>query len=212
MTNTKIKAKNLFNKIVDAIPTNIFKHKESINEAAIDIYLTACGIRPACIPFDGEVRYNGIGSNEMYDRIIKNNKSLIKLQQIKEITVVIGPYYDTGDAIVVCNTEQMKSTQKHLNTIYNIRKNDNNPADNPLLHISMGKLLGYLCPSNMSDLYKNKKLYSIEFHVDNRSHMEVWCPIQKKNIADALNKLEEMNTALQLIDKQATLNISYQYF
>ena len=45
--------KQLFNAIYKAIPNGLFKHKESINEAAIDIYLTVMGVRPACIPFDG---------------------------------------------------------------------------------------------------------------------------------------------------------------
>lgn len=200
--------KQLFNRIVNAIPSGLFKHKESVNEAAIDIYLTAMGVRPACIPFDGEVRYDGMGSNQMIDNIIKNPKLLDKLKKINEIEVVIGPYYDTGTSIVVLNRKDAKETYKILNRLEKIADKYGDQRGNaPNIHVLMGKLLGYVCPIDLKDIYKLKQVYSIEYTIDNRTHMEIWCPIDKKNINKALELLEKMNTVLSQIDRVATLNI-----
>lgn len=201
--------RQLFNKIYKAIPDNLFKHKESINEAAIDIYLTATGVRPACIPFDGEVRYNGIGSNEMIERILKNHKMLDKLKKINEIEVVIGPYYDTGISIVILNKKEAKDTYKILNKLEKIAdKYGEHRRSAPNIHILMGKLLGYVCPIDLEVIHKQKQIYSIEYTIDNRTHMEVWCPIDRKNVNKALELLERMNKVLAYLDKIAILNIT----
>ncbi len=199
--------KRLFNKIVKAIPTGIFKHKESINEAAIDIYLTATGVRPACIPFDGEVRYDGVGSSQMVERILKNPAMLDKLREIDGIEVLIGPYYDTGTAIVVIN-KKSTAAYKIIEQLDKIAaKYGDHRSSAPGIHVLMGKLLGYVCPIDLKDIYKQKQVYSIEYTIDNRTHMEVWCPIEKKHMNKALELLEKMNSVLLPLDKVATLNI-----
>lgn len=201
--------KQLFNKIYKAIPSNLFKHKESINEAAIDIYLTATGVRPACIPFDGEIRYDGMGSNQMIENILKNPKILDKLKKINEIEVLIGPYYDTGTSIVVLNRKESKDTYKIIHKLEKIAdKYGEHRSNAPDIHILMGKLLGYVCPIDLKDIFKQKQVYSIEYTIDNRTHMEVWCPIDKKNMTKALELLEKMNKVLIHLDKTATLNIT----
>lgn len=199
--------KQLFNKILKAIPPNLFKHKESVNEAAIDIYLTVTGVRPACIPFDGEVRYDGMGSSQMVERILKNPTMLDKLRAIDGIDVIIGPYYDIGTSIVVINKQAKEAYTilKKLEIIAN--KYGENRGHISSIHVLMGKLLGYVCPIDLKDIYNKKQVYSIEYTIDNRTHMEVWCPIDKKNINKALDLLEKMNEVLKPLDKVATLNI-----
>ena len=171
------------------------------------IYLTATGVRPACIPFDGEVRYDGMGSSEMVERILKNPKILDKLKKIDEIEVVIGPYYDVHTSIVVIN-KKAKEAYTVLNKLEIIAEKYGDQRGNaPNIHVLMGKLLGYVCPIDLKDIYKLKQVYSIEYTIDNRTHMEIWCPIDKKNINKALELLEKMNAVLSLIDRVATLNI-----
>jgi hypothetical protein len=96
--------KRIFERIYKSIPKGIFINEDGILSASVDIYLTWCGIRPACIPFDGEVKYNGLSSNEMFSRMTTSQdgkKCLQLLNRIPKLKVVIGPYYDTGLSIVV---------------------------------------------------------------------------------------------------------------
>ena len=94
--------KQIFTKIYNAIPKDFFLNEDGVFECAIDIYLTYCGIRPGCIPFDGEVQYGGISSDEMlnYMDSAKGKKCINTLNNIKNLKVVIGPYYDTGTSIL----------------------------------------------------------------------------------------------------------------
>ncbi len=208
-------SKRLFQRIRNAIPAGIFKHPESVNEAALDIYLTAKGVRPACIPFDGEVRYGGMSSNEMIQYIQEHPNILQKLSLIRELTVLIGPYYDTGTSIVIANTNSYKSGEvgvllKQLDGI--AKRHGNVRGHAPKIHFYIGTLLGYTCPMSMQKLYSMKKLYSIAFMIDGRDHMGVWCPIEQQYLTKALKQLESMNEALKPIDKEATLQIGFQYF
>jgi hypothetical protein len=200
----------LFNNILKAIPSNIFKHKESINEAAIDIFLTATGVRPACIPFDGEIKYDGMGSNKMIQIIHENPKCLDKLRNIKEITIIIGPYYDVGTSIVVANTLSFKSgdVSQIIPKLDKIAEKYGDARSNAKhIHELIGKLLGYTCPMDLPTILKMKDVYTIAFEIDGRLHMPVWCPNDKKYINKALEQLNSINNVLKHIDKEAKLII-----
>jgi len=196
----KRSAKNLFKKISESIPENLFKQEESKNEAAIDIYLTAMGCRPACIPFDGEVRYGGEASNTMIKYLESHPEVLNKLSKIKEITIEFGPYYDAGNQFVIFNTNQEKKVRKLFKQIISSKKIDDK-------HIPIGKMLGYTCPINLVEIYDKPK-YSIYFKIDEREHMFVWCPVERKYINKALDQLEDIKNALDLIDKKVELVVS----
>jgi hypothetical protein len=201
--------RNLFNNIVKAIPTNIFSSKDSINEAALDIYLTATGVRPGCIPFDGDMSNNGLSSFDMVEILNKHPEKLNKLKEIKEIKVIKGPYYDVGESYVVVNKAQLPNTQKILDKLEKIRINDKNPQNNGELHILMGKLLGYTCPMDLKDLFKMNEVYSIEFMIDDRSHMPVWCPLEGTHLKKTIwNQLNSIQKVLEPLNKTVLLKIT----
>lgn len=84
-------------------------------------------------------------------------KYINALNQIPNLKVVIGPYYDVGDVVIVYNTN--KNVEPLLETIKNIRKKidiaKTNKQKQTLLntiHIPMGELLGYLCPIDISKI------------------------------------------------------------
>lgn len=196
----KRQAKNLFKKISDAIPENLFKYKEIENEAIIAIYLTAMGCRPACIPFDAEIKYGGKGSDSMIDYLEKHPESLEKLKKIKELKVEYGPYYDVGNQFVIYDVNQERKVKKLFKDIISAKKIDDK-------HIPIGKMLGYTCPIDLNEIYGKPK-YDICFKIEGRDHMGVWCPIEKKYINKALQQLEDIKNALDLIDKKVELVIS----
>jgi Txe/YoeB family toxin of Txe-Axe toxin-antitoxin module len=144
----------------------------------------------------------------MVERILKNPKMLDKLKTISNIDILIGPYYDTGTSILIIN----KKSNEAYKIIDKLEKIANKYGDHrgnaPNIHVLMGKLLGYVCPVDLKDIYKQKQVYSIEYVIDSRTHMEVWCPIEKKNINKAIELLDKINVVLKPLEKTATLNIT----
>jgi len=215
--------KQIFNKIYNSIPKNIFVNDDGILSCAVDIYLTWCGIRPACIPFDGEVKYGGICSSKMIELItttIEGKQCINKLAKIPNIKIIIGPYYDSGNSIVIYNTtlniepvlEKIKSLRDKIDTLQQTKSNQKLITNTMVqIHVPMGILLGYQCPIDISTLY-DKKVYSISYKINTREHLGCWCPVNSKNIINATNRLETINNALQKIKHKkinnATLEIN----
>jgi len=200
----------LYKKILSAIPNNLFINKDGVKSCAIDIYFTALGVRPSCIPFDGEVKYGGKCGDEMLKSITKNIKCLDKLKKIKEITVIIGNYYDTGEQIVICNTKLLK--ENYFDTIFNkLEKSYESLGASrgalPETHILIGKMLGYICPLNIIKLYETY-LYDIKYIINNREHMGCWCLYEEKYIKKDIKLLKIMNSVLNLIGEVVEIKIS----
>jgi len=201
-------SKKLYEKILSFIPPSLFRQKDSKYECAIDIYLTIQGVRPACIPFDGEVQHGGISSDEMFTKLTKTREGTRILQNmgtLPNITVMIGPYYDVGESIVLVNTKKIPYLLPIMDEIAKLR------AENGHKHILMGKMLGYTCPLDLNELAQGDIVYSIVYRIDRRDHMPSWCPLSYKRLwKNASNLLIAMNKALQLIGKKAELIISLE--
>lgn len=215
---------DLYTRIVKALPKKLWVSPESREICAINIYLTAMGARPACIPFDGEIKHDGMPSSEMFEYIQAHPKLLNKLRDIPEITVLEGPYYDNGDKFVVANTAQLPKTQKQLDTIVKAREvMERDGTDVPgELHIAMGTMLGYTCPMDLDEVLSLKNedrkvsLYQIEFYVDGLEiDMIVWCPKDKNYLGEpgfskvVWNQLDAMNEVLKPIGKKAELRVTH---
>lgn len=199
-----LKHKEIFNLILKSLPKQVFSNNEGLFEAAIDIYLTWIGLRPACIPFDGE--------NDMhkYMSSSKGKKCLEALKKIPNINVIIGPYYDSGYNVIVIYNTNMK-VEPILENISNIRTQMEQRMDSSVakkytklkgnLHILMGELLGYQCPMNISKMSKKEnEMYSISYIIKNKPHLSNWCKISKENIVKATSRLEDIKKALSYID------------
>lgn len=215
--------KLIFTKIYNALPKDLFLNKDGLFECAISIYLTYYGIRPGCIPFDGEVLYGGITTNEMLDYMYssKGQKCIDTLNNIKNLKVVIGPYYDVGTCIVVYNTSMSKFVEPLLLHIANIRSNMEDTKSKKIvynlqqqIHIPLAKILGYQCPMDLSKIKKGDIMYSIGYNIRNRKHLLCWCPYKNKTLIDSAKKLSKIKLALtNIIDDKDTvvLEISIVY-
>lgn len=146
-------------------------------------------------------------------------KYINALNQIPNLKVVIGPYYDVGDVVIVYNTN--KNVEPLLETIKNIRKKidiaKTNKQKQTLLntiHIPMGELLGYLCPIDISKILgeqeksNNSDLYSIVYIINNREHSGVWCPINDKRLSKGFAKLKEITDVLQPLGIECKMEVS----
>ena len=201
--------KNLYQQIYNAIPKKFFVNKEGLEDCAIAIYLTAMGVRPACAPFDGEAKRGGMSGNEMFEKMTKSKigkASLDKLNKINRLKVIIGPYYDIGDAILIVNNSNFPKLNPLLNKIANMS------PEKGKKHVLIGKMFGYTCPIDLNEIYvimdKGNPYYDINFRINNTTQMSVFCPLQNKHIKKAIKQLEEMKDALDKIDKTVELIVS----
>ncbi|NBO72970.1 hypothetical protein EBV26_21250 [bacterium] len=210
--------KRIFSKIYRSIPKEFFADEDGVFGCAISIYLTWCGIRPACIPFDGD--YNdkkSISSNEMFDKMMtaKGKKCLETLSTIQSLKVVVGPYYDSGTAIVVYNVKLASMVEPLLHSIERFRQQMERMPDRALelqdkIHYPLGKVLGYPCPVNLRKVI-NKKSYHIGFPIRNRTLLGSSCPITPKSLALSSILLEKMKKALaEITNDPITLKISIE--
>ena len=97
-TNTKIKTKKvnnnykkLYQQIYNAIPKQFFVNKDGLEDCAVAIYLTAMGVRPACAPFDGEVRRGGMAGNEMFEKMTKSKIGKASLNKLNKTSSQVEP-------------------------------------------------------------------------------------------------------------------------
>jgi len=201
--------KNLYQQIYNAIPKQFFVNKEGLEDCAIAIYLTATGVRPACAPFDGEIKRGGMGGDEMFEKMTKSKigkASLNKLNKISRLKVIIGPYYDIGDAILIVNNSNFSKLKPVLKKIANMSHKKGKK------HVLIGKMFGYTCPIDLNEIFvimdKGKPYYDINFRINNTNQMSVFCPLQNKHIKKAIKQLEEMKDVLGKIDKTVELIVS----
>ena len=211
----------VFKQILKCIPETD-KNKKYIMDAALNIYLTWCGIRPACVPFDGP-----------YSLKPHITKIINSLNKIDGICAKEGPYYDSGIHILVYNTSPQHKTNVELliHKVESLRSkidmlrsqlkasgadfadihNDKNVKIllgklNPII----GKLLGYQCPLNLSDpLFYSNDVYQIAFQIKEiQFKFGFWCPTTDKKdkvMAKCLTKLEEIKRAFDKLNMR-TLN------
>ena len=179
----------------------LFKDEDDMNYCLLNIYLTTQGARPACIPFDHSFQKN-------------NQKVMTKIFTALEsvnLIVKVGPYFDTGTAIVVANKRLFKKVVEPLLVKLDyIAEHDSKRQLNPEVHNLVGQLLGYICPN---DFFKNGKhildskiYYDIGFMVDDILLIPMWC--LKKNVDKAFAVLDKINKALKPLDKSAKLVFS----
>jgi hypothetical protein len=199
--------KQVFEKILACIPANLKKYKMSI---ALNIYLTWCGIRTGCIPFD---------SNTYIDPHTPLGKECItQINKIDGIHAIGGPYYDVGECIVIYNTNSSnksktelvlkaiatarsisdkmvedevskigingfkKSLKKRQQAWKNLGQNKTYKEQQTQIHLNMGKLLGYQCQVDLSapGFYDNP-LYSIKYEIPTLLwSFGFWCPQSSK--------------------------------
>ena len=203
--------KKLYQNIYNSIPKNIFGNKDGIEECAIAIYLTAMGVRPACAPFDGDIKRGGLSGNKMFETMTTSKigkASLNKLNKINRLKVLIGPYYDTGNSILIVNNSNYPKLKPLLNKITTMSHKDGKK------HILIGKMFGYTCPINLKKFWTNvdkgKNYYNITFRINNTDQMGVFCPLQNKHIKTAMKQLKDMKDVLNKIDKNIELIISIE--
>ncbi len=188
----------LYKTIQDAIRP-ICASEASVEEAAMNIYLTATGVRPASLPFDVD------GHDVMMAKFMANKEAQTAIREIPNIIVRIGPYFDSGDVIVVANKGRFKKeVQPILNRLENMSTNERASA-----HIFIGKLLGYVCPTNISNIWNEADVDDISFIIDGVAYMGVWCPRGNalKNRERAQQILADMNRVLEPLGKTASLDI-----
>ena len=201
--------RNLYQQIYNAIPKKFFVNKDGLEECAVAMYLTAMGVRPACAPFDGDSLRGGMGGDEMREKMTKSKigkASLNKLNKINRLKVIIGPYYDIGDTILIVNNSNYPKLKPLLNKIANMSHKEGKK------HVLIGKMFGYTCPIDLNEIYvimdKGKPYYDINFRINNTNQMTVFCPLQNKHIKKAIKQLEEMKDVLGKIDKTVELIVS----
>ncbi len=188
----------LYKTIQDAIRP-ICASEASVEEAAMNIYLTATGMRPASLPFDVD------GHDVMMAKYLANKEAQTAIHRIPNIVIRIGPYFDSGNVIVVANKVRFKKeVQPILNRLETMSANERATA-----HILIGKLLGYVCPTNISNIWNEAEVDDISFTIDGVAYMGVWCPRGNslKNRERAQQMLADMNRVLEPLGKTATLDI-----
>jgi hypothetical protein len=200
--------KKLYNQIYNAIPKKMFANELGIEACAVSIYLTTQDVRPACAPFDGDI-YGGMYGNEMFKKMTETKigkNALDKLGKINKLKIVIGPYSDVGNFILVVNKDRYNELKPILKRISNIPK----PTDEKMILI--GKMLGYVCPMSLRKIHKMVEsgipIYNIRFMVNETRQMGVFCPIDMKYIKKSTKLLNEMKIVLEKIDKNVELIIS----
>lgn len=212
----------IFKKIYNSIPKNIFVNDDGVLSAAIDIYFTWCGIRPACIPFDGEVKYEGISGNQMHEIMTNTEagkKCLAILNKIPNLKVIIGPYYDAGDKIVIYNTnagiepllDKIRLLRKRMNKAMEEGKDYGKIRDQ--IHKPMGELLGYQCPMNTTEIFSSNIFYSIGYMIGAREHLGCWCPLNATNkLAAASTRLIDIRRELMKIKNNKIQDLSRKMY
>lgn len=167
----------VFKQILKCIPETD-KNKKYIMDSALNIYLTWCGIRPACVPFDGP-----------YSLEPHTTKIINALNKIDGICAKEGPYYDSGIHILVYNTSSQHKTNVELlihkveslrskidmlrsqlkasgANIFGIETNKNIKILSAKLQPILGKLFGYLQVLNIRN--RNviaNTLYRVDFQI-----------------------------------------------
>lgn len=174
----------------------------SVETATMNIYLTATGARPASLPFDVE------GIDVMMENYKRNKLAQKAINNIPNIVVKIGPYYDVGDVILVINKFKLRELKGKLDRLEELSKNPNRSSD-PRVHILIGDILGYICPSDMKTLFAMRVVDDYTFMIDGNKYMGVWCPRERAGIINerATTLLKNMNTVLKPLGKRATLKV-----
>lgn len=202
------KYKKLYEKIYNITSKIFFVNDLSVEECAISIYLTALGVRPACAPFDGDSRYGGMYGLQMFEKMTKTKigkNALEKLGKISKLKIIIGPYLDVHNTILVINKDEYSRLKPLLEQISNISgvtgKKD----------ILIGKMLGYVCPNDLGKIHKMMKnkipLYNVKFIVNKTMQMPCWCLYDMKYIKKSIELLNKMKSVLEKIDKSVELTI-----
>lgn len=185
--------------IYDAIKP-ICTTKDSLEEAAMNIYLTMMDVRPACLPFDTE------GHDIMLKRFVSNPEVETRLLAIPNLNVHVGPYFDSGTVIVVSSKNSKEFVEPRLKRLEEIaRVHGKSRGDVPELHILIGELLGYICPADMETLWKQPVVDDYSFVIDGRDYMPVWCMKDPAFQTKARALLDRMNKALEPLGKHAEL-------
>jgi len=188
----------------------MFETADGLEMAAMNIFLTMKGVRPACLPFDIEG-----GHDKLMKRFHDNPDVKKHLEEIPELLVIEGPYFDTGDAIVVaCKARYATEVKPILDELTKIAaEHGDRRGDIPEVHILIGKLLGYVCPSDINKIYDEEAVDDIEFIIEGRSYMGVWCPRGgQDNKKKAEEMLEKINEAIEELGLVATITFGEKRF
>ncbi len=173
---------------------------DSLEEASMNIYLTAMDVRPACLPFDTE------GHEVMLERYRSHPKVEHDLSAIPNLKVFIGPYFDSGEVILIVSKNHLEFVEPRLRRLEELASVHGNRRSNmPELHILIGEILGYVCPSDMATLWEQKTVDDYSFVIDGRDYMPVWCIKNPEFKAAAEALLGRMNAALAPLGKHADL-------
>ena len=143
----------------------------------------------------------------MFEEMTKTNKgksALEKLGKISKLKIIIGPYLDVHNTILVINKDKYNELKPLLKQISNMS------GGNGKKHILIGKMLGYVCPHDIIKINKimNKiPLYGVKFIVNKTRQMSSWCLYDMKYIKKSVELLNKMNSVLKKIDKSVELSI-----
>lgn len=214
----------VFKQILKCIPETD-KNKKYIMNSALNIYLTWCGIRPACVPFDSESYLHP-------DTDIAKNV-ISSLNKIKGICAKAGPYYDSGIHILVYNTspqhktnvelliQKVESLRSKIDTLssqlkdsgadfWDIHNDKNIKILSAKLQPILGKLFGYLQVLKLgnSNVVANT-LYHVDFQIiDINFKFGFWYSPNVKNsmfMSKCLLKLNEIKASFDKL-KMPILN------
>ena len=98
----------------------------------------------------GKLPRGGMSGNEMFEKMTKSKigkASLNKLNKISRLKVIIGPYYDIGDAILIVNNSNFSKLKPVLKKIANMSHKKGKK------HVLIGKMFGYTCPIDLNEIY-----------------------------------------------------------
>lgn len=194
----KNRAKNIFNTVFEIVTNSkVFKDNDQEKDVLIiNIYLTALGVRNACIPdFTNDVLFSK-----------KVEKLMISLNEISELKIAFGPYYDTGNHYVICHKGNFQKTKLILTKLEKYQDAPNKSQIGEV-HILMGKLLSYTCPINTSD-YLNKRVYNVFYKVNNIKFLGYWCPIENGVGHKEFDFLNNISLAINLLDLNMVAELS----
>lgn len=183
-------AKTIFNTIFEIVTNSkVFKENDQEKDILIiNIYLTALGVRNACIPdFTNDVLFSK-----------KVEKLMNSLNEISELKLVFGPYYDTGNHYVICCKANFSKTKLILTKLEKYQDVPNKSQIGEV-HILMGKLLGYTCAINVMD-YLNKRVYGVVYEINDIKFLGYWCPVENGVGDKEFEFLNNISLAIKLLD------------
>jgi hypothetical protein len=186
---------DLFKRIRHAISSDLFT-KSEYETAAMDIYLTATDVRPACMPFYG---------------LQLSSPDVLNASKLPEIVLFFGPFGDTNDNIhVIANRAHLRKTEDLLNIIPKLRIQRNSfPAKewytNPKARKLNHALHQCICAGDIMYTAQGET-YVVEYRIDSETFMPVACAtLTNAKLRKCAELLRDIKVAIEPLKKSVQM-------